>query len=298
MFNVNNDLKAEFLNTTNNSKKKQSLLKKLEPQELLLKKDVLQFSAEEIKESFKLLNLKTEISVSTTLSHLRSYFKWGVEEGYISNDPTTQLNREDIKEIINEKEANEQFLYIEDISKIKKALINSQDIAVLILIWNGISKDNKWYALRTILKKNINKANKSIRYFSYGKEQVIYLSEEDFNIIEDAANQSIYTSSSTNKKFELESTQFLFKVKPRKNKSSDIIGYNVIYERLSTALENLGYRNITFNNIQASAILYKMDQLEALTAPSVIKILEEFGLSSSPGNLNNYLKLYEQAYKK
>lgn len=298
MFKLNDDLKTEFLKTINNSQKKQSLLKKIEQQELILNKDLLRFSVDEIKETIKSLGLKTEISVTTTLSHLRGYFKWGIEEGYISKDPINELNRNDIKELINDYESKEQFLYIEDIMKLKGTLANSQDIATLVLIWNGIDKANKWHALRTILITNINKANKSIRYFVNEKENILYLNEEDFKIIEDAANQSIYTSPSTDKKFELEETQFLFKVKPRKNKSSDIIGYNVIYDRLSTALESAGYKNITFNNIQASSILYRMNQLEALTAPSITKILEAFGLSGSPGNLNNYLKLYEQAYGK
>lgn len=298
MFNVNDDLKTGFLNTTNNSKKKISILKRLEQHELKLNKDLLQFTADEIKDAIKALDLKTEVSVSTSISHLRQYFKWGIEEGYISKDPTSELSREDIKEIINTEEARNQFLYIEDIVKLKERLINEQDIATLLLIWNGVAKDNKWYGLRTILSTNINKANKSIRYFLNNRDYVIYFNEDDFKIIEAAANQTIYISPSTNKKFELDQTQFLFKVKPRKNKTSDIIGYTVIYERLRTAMEDIGYKNITFNNIQASAILYRMSTLEALTAPSITRILEEFGLSSSPGNLNNYLKLYEQVYSK
>lgn len=296
MFNFNDDLKTEFLSATNNSKRKLSVLKRLEENEVKLNKDLLQFSVDEIKAAIKSLDLKTEISVSTTLSHLRSYFKWGIDEGYISKDPTSEFSRNDIKELVSNYESNNQFLYIEDINKIKNSLINDQDLAVLVLIWNGIAKDNKWYGLRAILNTNIDSTTKSVRYFVNDTERTIHLNQEDFKIIQDAINQSIYTSTSTNKKFELEETQFLLKVKPRKNKTSDIIGYNVIYERIRAALEEIGYKDITFNNIQASAILYRMNQLEALTAPSVTRILEEFGLSSSYGNLNNYLKLYEQAY--
>lgn len=171
------------------------MLQKAETLEKQLKKDLSQFDIFEVDQMAKAIGSSSEQQIVTTLSMYSSYTDWcidykiGREDGM--NFYRLFLNQGiDLKNYVSRVEATYMYINDEDINIIVSRLVNAQDRAYILALYEGI-RGTAYSELRNLKIEDINdKTNEVILYDEKSNEII-----ERTIVISDKLKELLYEAN-------------------------------------------------------------------------------------------------------
>lgn len=224
-----------------------AIFKKTYPFESKLKKDVSDFTKEEVLELLKSFQSKSVNSLLNYCIILKHYSRWVA--GKVGENAYEDISKADVVDLINKDE----LLTREDMDDIESQLFNWFDKAIVELLWEGIAGPSM-RDIFTLTAQNVDYQNRIIE-INKGK---YVLTERLMDILPKAfAEDQIISYGSTMRIIQVKGKGCLYKERPNsRGVDTDDARFRYIYRRIQIFRDYLDMPGLTMKNIQASGLWY------------------------------------------
>ncbi|AZV43625.1 putative integrase, phage SPbeta [Peribacillus asahii] len=261
----NENIKEEFLNEYNNEATQDTMrhlfLKSAETEDML-KKDLYDFTLEEIGTIMYEINPKTTNSARTYGRFINYYIDWAIEHYRTGN--VSSLNGEPIDHFDKYIDKDLKLLYSEEeIIEMEDKLINYQDKVVIRMLFEGVEGDGLSELLN--LQEDDVDFEKGILHLKDDKkgERTLEIKDEDkrcLEFIQKASGESYYhfkngEGKGKNKGIELLENNYVVKSVRNRAINLERADKHLIYRRLATVSKMLEYPYLNAKNIMKSGML-------------------------------------------
>lgn len=253
----NHETKLEFLETIENSNVRrlsELLFERSKNVEQLYQKDLYSFSLSQIEEVMKSINPATKNSSANSKSRINTYISWAIKNGRRNNNinPLHGTSADwDIKFI---DRVTDRYLSETDVHDIIDDLLNAQDKALILCIFEGISGRT----MSELISMNINNidwdANKvTVTDIRDNAERDVVVSDKCLQLIKEAYEQKKYLSEKTGERKNLiDCDGAIFKKTKWKNTKGSRVSRNLLARRLYLIKEQFELDELSVNTISRS----------------------------------------------
>lgn len=222
-----------------------AIFKKTYPFEIELKKDVSDFTKEEVLDLLRSFQSKSVNSLLNYCVILKHYSRWVA--GKIGENAYEDISKVDVIDLINKDE----LLTREDIDDIENQLFNWFDKAIVELLWEGVAGPSM-RDICTLAKTHIN-----------SKDQIIEINENRYSLTERLREilpkafeeNEIMSYGNTMRIIQVKGKGCLYKERPNsRGVDTDDARFRYIYRRIQIFRDYLDMPGLTMKNIQASGL--------------------------------------------
>lgn len=251
----------------------EAALKRAEPTEKILEKDLSEMSLEEIKMVMKDISPYSLAGVVNYLSYYKTYIDWMAKNGYIKSNINliSLITKKEMKEFVSTvKRSNwtreELFEFID-------VLVNENDKALLLAFFEGISGKG-FIELGHLKKEDLSFDGEKywanlVCDITEGEisRRTIEISRELYTLLRLADGQTHYASNNgesraKNKEIEFIKTPYIFKLTKRTKTNRQIaITGRVVANRLHMFRRVFGLDGLRARDLIRSGMFYKAHQL-------------------------------------
>ena len=280
-------IKQQFLeeNKFNDSIEKsyKMIFKKMRMAEVQVEKDFKDFTYEEILNFLPYIKSTSYQSINLKWTLARKYLD------YFGNQEGQKITQGDLKKHINDAFA--KYITREDLLKGVDSLINAQDQAIIMLLFEGIMGKG-YHSLSTVKTKDIDFENNTITV----GDRVFSINKDSMDIFRAASRQDTYEklgeggSGDSRYDFNMNSP-YLIKGKPSKRNDNglDYIKENGIKPRIVKLIKEMELENLTGLSIYHSGLLEKLQAYQnecgkTLTQTDVVAYLTKLGVEKFEPN--------------
>lgn len=258
---------------------------KLERIEDELKKDIYDFTVNEIIDFYKSLNISSLEVLAVLNSHLSLYTDWCLQQNLVKDNQNHFLliDLDVMKGCLNKALLNKKVVSREEVIKWSEQLPNPRDQVILLGLFEGM-KGKDFCDFVNLKPIDIN-GNK----ITLHNGRKIIISDRLLNYIRESIKENIYysVSGSLVKTMSLIDRGYVIKDYPNTRKdTSDFIRGRVIYNSIARSLKYVGViKFISANNIFDSGKIYMIK-----------KRAEELGITSKEYIYSNHIEEVEYRY--
>lgn len=235
-------------------------------EDVLYKKDLYDFTTEELKTFLKALNKPNKQTLATEFSLMNKYLLHAIKKK-VSKFNTTQtlgISKADFSDLIQEDKEREKYFT----KKYLKEALNRrekngdyviplyQDKAIYVLIYNGIL-GKELNDLATFKKEDFS-LNKRCLYF---KGEVIELEDWEADILQNAIDEKEYFDENNNRNkdsYKFIDSPFLLKRKQNRDGGKTPLSVQMINKRIKDCNIKLGTLRWSATNIYSSGIANRL----------------------------------------
>ena len=320
----NPELKEQFLNTIN-EKTRQSYRRIFTitfKHELMLNKDINQFSLKEIEKVLWSFKSRTRNTIESYGRIISSYLNWCVKIGLISKNVMEDMKPDDFEKFIHDEPS---YISEEQLRKIEDMCNNYQDAAILRLLFIGVG-GKRLSEIRNLKVSDVDFENKRLRLIDVLKEdekgaplkyteRFIDVDERTLSLIKGASNQKIYlkrngeitpTEHNNIRPF-TDLVQNDYVIRPSITKTDNYyapVDKFVIYRRLNMIKDTLGLDRFNAKFIQQSGMLYFANKIVEGDKVSLIDlkiVADQFNIKSYHNlkgivTMDNIRKIYTRSW--
>lgn len=259
----NHPIKEKYLESIDNEGSRyvvSYIFKASKVTEEILKKDLYNFSKEEVALVLRNMSNMSLTVAKSNVSGIRTYITWGIKNGYRDDNinPLSGLGDDWTSEFID-RNKKVHFSLVEFI-QLLESLSNAQDQALLALLWEGITLDE----LRKIHYRDINWNSNEIK-ITERDGYMLRVNNRFMRYIENAYKQFTYITYKGKGRYserELANSDFLFKnSKNIKIQNNVPVSRAVMYNRLTNIKEEFDLEYLTPNNLKQSGMIYMAAEL-------------------------------------
>lgn len=274
MYNL--EIKKEYIDTIDNEGSAlviEAALKRAEPTERMLNKDIYEMSAEELKMVIRDISPYSQTGVKNYLAYYRSYIDWATKRGYAKSNINliSLFTQKDLKELSsNVKRSN---WTRDEVMELISSLVNQTDRALILALFEGI--DGLRFSELGYLKEEdldfdgIQYAATLTSDTSSGKikKRKIEISKELFMMLILANKQTRYLanngqSTAKNKEIEFMDSPYIFKLTKRTKSTRKIaINNRVIGNKFHLFRNIFAFDNFRPRDLIRSGMLYKAHEI-------------------------------------
>lgn len=231
-------------------------------------KDLYEFDINEIKNLLNFLNAKTLNSIAGSVSIIQNYISWAIEEGLRSNNlnPLDAIFGDEFFRKFVDTSSKILFSY-QDIMDIVDGLVNPQDTATILCLWEGImgrrysellnlSKQDLMSDKELIVKNDISETEQHSRIITINN------CEELVSILREAANQDIYIKNNGRPgnikapEAKLINNEYVFRPSILNIKDNGKAESHLVIRRIRAIAKLVNEPYLTAINIRNSGMLY------------------------------------------
>lgn len=297
----NEQLKEAFLKTYDNEQSRNTikyLFFKAYPMELILEKDLYNFSKDEIG---KVIQNADPMSQSVAYSYGRfivAYLNWAIENGYRMNNinPLQGVTNEWYEQFIDK--SKKVHFTDKEIQEIIDQLVNAQDAVILALLFEGV---NGYGAseISNLKYKDVDFENGILKLYDDKKgERKIQVSNNTLKLIEKAYHETEYYSRNgeiENAKYAktpvLKSEYVVKNIKRGRAIEGRRVEKHGIYRRIEMISELFNLPYLTPKGIQRSGMIYMAKELYLKNGKLGKEELSQIGEKF------DFIKIHSQGYE-
>lgn len=235
-------------------------------EEVLFKKDLYNFTTEELKKFLKALNKPNKQTLATEFSLMNKYLLYAIKEK-VSKFNTNQafaISKNDFDELIQEDKEREKYFTKKQLKEVLNRRESNteyviplyQDKAIYILIYNGIL-GKELHDLATFKKEDFSYIKKCL----YFKGEVINLEDWESDILQNAIDEKEYfeENKSKNKEYyKFIDSPFLLKRKQNRDGGKTPLTVQMINKRIKDCNLKLGTDRWSATNIYTSGVVNRI----------------------------------------
>lgn len=286
----NKEIKEHFLLTYDDLETKEfygRILERIGKKEKKIKKDLYNFTYDEIISTLRSFNYKSRDTLNGVLSIIVRYIDFAIEYNYKPrgeiNIAKYNISSEDLNNLVDIRSKNLRYIYSKDeFKEIVYKCANAQDAVIYALLFEGLRGED-FMELRGLKKSDVNRFDNTItikrdfnikddedNWHKEEKEIKIQVSDFTMEVIQEAIDQDDYLSvnlgSGTGKsKYEsrpLSSTDYVLRVSGT-NKPNEPVSKPVINRRVKQIAKIIDKKTITPTTIGFSgAAIYAQELAE------------------------------------
>lgn len=311
----NPELKIKFIeeNYPVNKNTKQSILYmfvKSATVERAFDKDLCVFKIDEILDLAKRLDYKTIGTMQSAFSYFASYVDWcianelrGSYEGDI-NDVAIFMQTQDLSQFLSRIRVGNMYLTKEEAYDLVDSLVNFQDKAYILGIYEGIGGE-EMYELRSLKLENIDFDNNTVELTNIDNaKRTIKITDKLKNILAFANSQEEYLSANgksltVRRPRLLTQSPYILRPLYRQATSGKMMGYGTFSQKMVRIRKYVDYPFISISSITDSGAINRITELteeQNLTKPTD----EIFNTLSLPNEYNlpeNSIYKLKEKYK-
>ncbi|ALS22204.1 tyrosine-type recombinase/integrase [Paenibacillus naphthalenovorans] len=263
----NEEIKEEFLSYLDNEGYQDNyrrFFKIAYPIESQLKKDLYDFTRDELRGYFYRIMPKTVKASRTIVSHLSNYIDWAIEKGY----KRTNLN----PLLLTDNEWREQFAQKQlksywtdaEIRKIVESRANNQDAIILLLPFNGVYGKGGSEILN-LTYRNIDKNNNQLTLHDSDSDnswRTITVDEDLINACLKAYEETDYEVMNGNpspdaarKSIDLVDNDYIVRLARTRVNENAKADHNILHRRMRKIADEINEPNFTTKNIVYSGMI-------------------------------------------
>lgn len=253
-----------------------------------LKKDIYDFTREELRKLFFTFMPTTENSSKSTVLYISRYIDWAIEEGY-----ATGMNPLDGTDVQWKKQfaaKAERFWTKQELKKVLDKLVNAQDALVLYAPFIGILGTEN--AEITNLKPSHIDSERLVAKVidADGSQREVEIDEEFVRLVRQAANQDEYLKSNGNPSEDIKNeaaklieNDFAIRSALTRVKHTEEADKNIVYRRYAVIKRQFDIPNLTPTLIAYSGMLAiaKEYYVEGKLSEGYKKIASQFNVSEN-----------------
>lgn len=282
----NPDVKESFLETLpeNQIAPYRNTLFNTSGTEESLKKDLFDFTSENIQSILYDIDSKSLSGVRTVLSYIKNYIGWAIGEGYRNANitPIDNLDRSP-KALMEYVDKNRKTLYSEEeIKEYIKTLLNYQEKVILQLaFYEGITMEE-------LIELNYNNVGWRTGILKIRNKEGIKISDESLRMIESAYHESEMVSTNEKKRELIRSDFVLRNVHSARTKNVQNTTKAIVFGRISNIREKFELDHFTYKALIKSGMIYEgykmFDTRKTLGYPELNDIADKFGIKRYENN--------------
>ncbi|WP_346961360.1 hypothetical protein [Clostridium sp.] len=286
----NEDLKERYIKEINNevilpNNYLRCQFNKVSNMEFELKKDICNFTAYEIIEYYKILNVSSFDSLIVMNSQFSKYTQWCLQENLVKDNQNhfLELTLEQIKNCVNKALFNKKIVSLDTILSWCEQLPNPKDQFIMLALFEGLK--GKDFCDISRLKPEDIKGHTANLYTGRSVE----LSSKLLNIIDDCMNENTYYSITGEG---IKTMPLIFNgyiVKDYPNVKADVSEFQIgrkIYNSITRSLNYVGMlKYMSANSIFESGKLYMIN-----------KRAKELNMSAEEYIYSDYINEVEKKY--
>lgn len=277
-----------------------SLFRRSAEMEKGMGKDLYDFDEIELSTFFKSLKSGTLKSLQDKVSAVERYMDFASERGVKDNIATNIVSKEfgskKILEKLLDKEIVENMIFTRDeVFTIALNTNNAQDGVILALLFDGVSRRNKFEELINLTEKDIRGNRLKLK----GRGEEITVSDETVYLLKSALEEEFYINvngESVRRHKIADGEHVLRGLRGKKTVKGQIISQRFLRMSEATGHDTLNATTITY-----SGQLYMMDQLLAKGEEmdsAATKVLKKFGLAVNDASIYQLRQKVEKYLKK
>lgn len=274
----------------------------LEFEEHVFKKDLYDFTKDEIKNALKAFNAKTYNSITSKYSLIKKYIKYAEEMKIKRCVMNFSIKADEIRNLICDEDLKNRYCTRNELKEVlSEKLINSSDKAIFILLFEGVM--GKAYSELLTLKthqidlnnKIINLKNKIINISNYTKDILLQTINEDvyYKYIGDICN--------TNESYTLDTTSpYLIRLRPKRNQPyaqpMKVAGLKRRLDVLKNIMEKplLTGRTIYLSGLAERIVKHEIAMKKKLNTREIKEFLKNNNETVETGDMLRILKLMRE----
>ncbi|WP_297419016.1 hypothetical protein [Clostridium sp.] len=302
-----------------------SMLVQMGKYEKEIDKEFYNMTINEMKDCIDTLSHKTINSADSLLSKLGFYLFWAISNNLADNNAPEVLGwLKTLKgeDIVSKTAMGNQYLTKKELYTIGSAINNSQNEALIILLFHGV-EGIEMSELRNIKKSDIDFAKNIIHLHGYSPVQYtngvheilsrdIELSIYEMGIIKSALMQLDYSETKLKEKdgqqiekiytYNLVDTEYLFKNRESLKGKTSVgnVSRNELNKRIRE-ISSIVKIPLTAGNILDSGKIYELTQLnkeiQDITDEDYTNILKKYNMQINPSSIFGLRQLYEYLVK-
>ena len=306
----NNDIKLKFLDYYSKNEDTVTtasyMLQKAQPLEEQLKRDLAQYDMFEVDQLAQSLKTTSEQQIRTTLSIYSSYTDWAIDNGVGREDRMNFYRifldqRTDLKAYVSKVDVENMYIEEEDIDIITSRLVNAQDKAFILALYEGI-RGVRLSELRNLRVEDIDDATNEVVLHGEGTKRTIVISDKLKNMLYEAnkkteyvINNGVVTDGMKSNIRTLYQSEYVFKIKV---KTTDDVNDNRLSTQTTTNMMTLirrylqsifqdenAYDFITIGSVYDSGMInkvlkkYDSGEIVSFDAGEIERTLSEYKLT-------------------
>ncbi|GAA4879859.1 hypothetical protein GCM10023310_70050 [Paenibacillus vulneris] len=263
----NPERKEEFLGSLDNEGYQDNyrrLFKIAYPIENVLKKDLFDFTRDELRGYFYRIMPKTAKASRTTVSHLMTYIDWAIENRYRKTNlnPLLQTDNE-WREQFAQKQLK-SYWTDKEIRKIVESRANNQDAIILLLPFNGVY-GKAGSEMLNLTYKDIDKANNTLSLYDPDNDpsrRTIQVDEDLIIACLKAYEEPEYEVMNGNpnpdarrRSLDLVDNDYVIRLARTRVNENAKADHNILHRRMRKISEEINEPNFTTKNIVYSGML-------------------------------------------
>lgn len=288
-----NTMKLQYINIFKNV---------LELEERVFKKDLYDFTKDEIKNALKNFNAKTYNSITSKYSLIKKYIQYAEEMNIKKGVMNFSIKANEIRNLISSEALKNRYCTRNELKKVlSEKLINGSDKAIFILLFEGVM--GKEYSELLTLKthqidldnKIINLKNKIINISNYTKDTILQ------TINEDVYYKYLGDICSTNESYALDiNSPYLIRLRPKKNQLTPqpmkVAGLKRRLDVLKDIMEKplLTGRTIYLSGLAERIVKHEITINKKLNTREIREFLSDNSETVETGDMLRILKLMRE----
>ncbi len=280
------------------------MLQKSQPLEAQLNKDLAQYDIFEVDQLARSLKTTSQQQIRTTFSIYSSYTDWALDNGIGREDRMNFYRifldqRVDLKDYVSKVEVENMYIEREDIDIIISRLVNAQDKAYMLAIYEGI-KGIRFAELRNLKADDINKETNEVTLYDEVGERKLIISDELKKLLlaankqrEYIINNGVITNGMKSSKRLLYQSQYIFKNRTKPNNDDTRLNLQTAGRQIpmiknylqSIFQDENSYDFITPGSIYDSGMInkvldkYNSGEIVSFDAGEIERVLPEYKLT-------------------
>lgn len=275
------------------------VLNKVQEMENKIRKEVTDFSENEILDMYRKFNLTSVNTLQNYNNYLKAYCDFIIYKTNSGTNHFTGINKDILKTCIDEEMRKNKYITYTQLQDIESELLNYTDAAILECLWNGIA-GKELTDLTHLERGQVNEKKMEIT-FEDGK--VIKIYPRLYELLDRTFNETdmvCYGEGTRVKR--VEGIGRLYKVRDNAYKDSDSVRFRWVYRKIMIIRDYVGLPNMSMKTLQGSGMLHYIKQgmertglglREFLNTKSGEKIMLQYGFINENRINTVYDKLIE-----
>ncbi|MED1863325.1 hypothetical protein P4V41_07635 [Fictibacillus nanhaiensis] len=293
----NEDIKRKFLETYENEQTRTTIeyiLYKAQPMEEILGKDIYDFTRSELGVVIQNTDPLNLTVARSTGRHLTQYITWAMKYRTSSSNlnPLKSADAEWYEQFVSKKKL---YMSFEELKELENKLVNAQDVAPMILLFEGVNGQGSSELLNlrkqdVDAKTNVLQLRETDKNGQLIKEREVTVSDYCMRILQQAMKETTYKNKNGNAirggEVELVNNEFVIRSVNRRVKDVNApADKHAIFRRLTAISEMFDLPYLTPKSIERSGMIYMAKELYVtegeLEKDQYYKICEQFGMKKA-----------------